>query len=366
MNAQIGEAEISMKKKTQVGIIGMGAIGAIHAEAYLANNTEAELVALCDVNETRLRSLGEKHQIKQLFTDYRLLLKYGVDAVSICVGNAFHCKTAVAALKSGKNVLLEKPMAMNAREAGQIVAAACRSRKILQMGMVKRQYPDVQLVHEYVREGRFGNIYHINILNRRRRGIPGLGGWFTTKSMSGGGSLIDLGVHDLDAAMYMSGLWKPTSVNAATYANFGQPMKDYHYVSMWAGPPNRQGVFNVEDSATGFVRFDGNATLKFEITWAVNAEDETCIDILGDKGGARVFDGKPLRIFTEHGKRIVDIHPHLPPVANVFYRQAATFLAACRGKCPPLASGEEGGTLMKLLDAIYESARSKVEVRIPA
>lgn len=353
-----------MKKKIRVGIIGMGTIGAVHAEAYLANAAEAELTAICDMNEARLRAQGEKHGVKQLFTDYRQLLRSEVDAVSVCVGNVLHCGTAVAASKAGKHVLLEKPMAMNAREGAQIVAAARRVRKVLQMGMVQRQNAEAQVVREYVRDGLLGDIYHIHVLLRRRRGIPGLGGWFTTKSMSGGGPLIDIGVHYLDAAMFMSGLWKPTAVSAATYAKFGKPMKNYRYVGMWAGPPNYRGVFNVEDSAAGFVRFAGGATLTFEVTWAVNAEDESSIDILGDKGGVRVFDGKPLRLFAEFGERIADISPKFPPVANVFHRQIATFLAACRGECPPAASGEEGLTLMKLMDAIYASARRQAEVRI--
>src|SRR5690606_4733387 len=133
------------------------------------------------------------------------------------------------------------------------------------------------------------------------------GGWFTTKAMSGGGGLIDIAVHFLDLAMWSSGLWNPTKVSAKTYSKFGSPMEDYHYVSMWAGPPKLDGTFDVDDYATGLVRFGDKATLVFEVAWACNAKDEAYIELLGDKGGVKVGMGDTT-ILTEVDKRIADVH----------------------------------------------------------
>jgi predicted dehydrogenase len=198
----------------------------------------------------------------------------------------------------------------------------------------------------------------------RRRGIPGLGGWFTTKAMSGGGPMIDLGVHWFDISMWMSGLWNPTSVSARTFDVFGPRMKKYAYVDMWAGPPKLGGVFDVEDYSTGFVRFGKDATMSFEISWAANNESQCWVEILGTEAGARVLDEKPLVILTEHNGRVADLSPRLSRGPQKFEAQAKAFVAACRGQCPPAATGEQGVVVMKLIDAIYASSKANKEVAI--
>ncbi len=352
-------------KKMKVGIIGMGAIGSVHADAYRAVGEESEIVAVCDVDHVRLDQKAKALGVEARFTDYRKLLAKGdVEAVSVCVGNTLHKEVAVAALQAGKHVLLEKPMAMNAQEAAQIVDAAKASGRTLQIGMVRRQDTDAQLVRELIQNGAFGEIYHIRAVLIRRRGIPGLGGWFTTRAQSGGGPLIDIGVHWFDAALFVSGLWNPTAVSAMTYAKFGPDMRHYRYVSMWAGPPKYDGVFDVEDYAAGFVRFGGHASMSFEIAWACNAEDGGFIEFLGTKSGARIFDGKPFKLLTEYGERIADVTPYRPDRGNPFHNQIKAFLAACRGERPPAATGEEGLIVMKLIDAVYQSAEVGREVAI--
>lgn len=351
------------KNKVRVGIIGLGAIGAVHADAYHVT-PGAEITALCDISDARLTEIGEKYNVKQRFKDYRDLLKTDVDAVSICVGNVLHHEVAVAALKAGKHILLEKPMAMNAGEAARITAVGKKAKKIIQIGMVWRQSQQVKVVKDYIQKGLFGDIYHLRAVLIRRRGIPGLGGWFTTKAASGGGPLIDLGVHWFDTSMYIGGLWKPTSVSAMNYARFGKDMRNYRYVSMWAGPPKYDGVCDVEDYSAGLVRFGKKASMVFEIAWAANMEEVSFIDILGNKGGARLLDGKPLTIFTEHNGQIANISPLINESGNMFHRQADIFIKACQGKCPSAATAEEGLTVMKLIDAVYASGTRGREVSI--
>jgi len=352
-----------MKQKVKVGIVGLGAIGKVHADAY-AHCPDAELTTLCDVDAGRLAEVSEKHQVKARFTDYRDLLKTDVAAISICVGNHLHREVAVAALRAGKHILLEKPMTLNAGQAADIVAAQKKARKVVQIGMTNRQRPEAQLIREEVKSGRLGEIYHMRAVLIRRRGIPGLGGWFTTKAVSGGGPLIDIGVHWFDLCMYLSGQWHPTSVSAMTYAKFGANMRSYKYVSMWAGPPNYAGVCDVEDYATGLVRFGRKATLSFEIAWAANSEESAYIELMGNKGGVRAMDGKPLKILTEYEGRLADITPQFNADSNAFHVQAAKFLAACRGECPPAATSAEGLTVMRLMDGVYKSAKSGQEVKL--
>jgi len=280
------------------------------------------------------------------------------------VGNTLHRDYSVAAFKAGKHVLLEKPMAMNAPEGQEIAAASKKARKVLQIGMVWRQNPAARLVREYVEKGLLGEIYHMRAVLIRRRGVPGLGGWFTTKAQSGGGPMIDIGVHWFDIAMWMSGQWKPTSVSARTYAKFGPRMRNYRYVSMWAGPPKFDGVCDVEDYSTGFVRFGNRATMAFEIAWAANAQEDSYVELLGDKGGVRALDGKPLTILTENEERPADIQPQFNANSDGFQSQAKAFIAACRGEAKPAATGEQGVVVMKLIDAVYASSKAGKEVPI--
>ena len=353
-------------RKLKVGIIGMGTIGNVHADAYAANAGEAELAAICDIDASKLSAQGAKRSIPESarFADYRELLKSDVEAVDVCVWNAWHKEIAIAALEAGKHVLLEKPMAMNAKEASEILAAAKKSGKKLQIGMVKRHSGETMRAKELVDAGALGQIYHIRAVFMRNRGIPGLGGWFTDKAQSGGGPLIDCGVHWFDAALHVSGLWRPTSASAKCYAKFGTRMAGYKYVDMWAGPPKLDGKFDVEDYSSGFVRFGDKATMSFEVAWAVNSESGGYLEFLGDKEGIRIFEDKPLKLMTEQNGYIANVFPQFPDTGNMFHRQEKSFLAVCRGESEPLANGEQGVAIMKLIDAIYESDKLGREVQI--
>ncbi len=352
-----------MAKKTRIGIIGLGAIGNVHVNAFAALGPDVEITALSDIDEGKLSALTSRFPNAATFTDYRQLVKHDLDGVVVGVGNALHKQVAISALDAGKAVLLEKPMAMNSKEAEAIQTAAQKSGAVLQVGMVRRQAPAARVVKEYVDKGYFGSIYHIRAVLIRRRGIPGLGGWFTTKSASGGGPMIDLGVHLFDQVMWMSGLWKPTQVCAQTYAKFGPRMGDYRYVGMWAGPPRLDGKFDVEDYSTGFVRFGRKATMSFEIAWAANVEDQSYVELLGDKAGTCLVDGKDLTIFSEHEGRPANITPQFNASGNVFESQAKAFIAAIRKEQPPAATGPEGVTVMKLIDSIYASSRQGREIK---
>lgn len=352
-----------MADKLKIGIIGNGAIGNVHAEAYKATGA-AEIAALCDIDPAKLGATADKFAVKARFADYRKLLESDVQAVLVCVPNALHAEIAIAGLKAGKHVFLEKPSALNAGQVAKIVKASEKAKGIIQVGMVWRQRAQPQVLREYIAAGRLGQIYHLRAVMVRRRGIPGLGGWFTTRSQSGGGPMIDLGVHWFDMSMWLSDLWNPTAVSAKTFDKFGPRMKDYRYVSMWAGPPKLEGKFDVEDYSTGFARFGTEATLSFEIAWAANAESESFVEVLGDQGGARVGGTGPLVIYTEHDGRVADLSPKFDESAKPFEVQARKFAAACRGEAPPPATIQQGHTVMKLIDAIYESSRQNREVAI--
>ncbi|MBR2872792.1 MAG: Gfo/Idh/MocA family oxidoreductase [Lentisphaeria bacterium] len=353
-----------MSDKVRIGVIGVGSIGTVHTTNY-AKVDNAEVVAMCDILPDRLAEKAAAFNVAKTYADYNdLLADPEIDAVSVCVPNDMHAPIAIAALNAGKHVMLEKPMTLSAELGKQILAARDASGKKLQMGMVYRQKPEARLLKEIVDNGRLGNIYQIRVKLIRRRGIPGLGGWFTTKAKSGGGGLIDIAVHFLDLVMWLSNKWEPTKVSAKTYSKFGSPINDYHYVSMWAGPPQTDGVFDVDDYAAGFVRFGAETTLSFEVAWACNDKDECHVELLRDKGGVKLNIGSDPVLCTEIDNRIADVALQYDKKDEAFADELRKFCNAVQGKGEIPATGEQGVVAMKLLDAIYKSSELNCEVDV--
>ena len=207
---------------TRVGIIGAGKMcQGGHLPAY-DKIDECEIVAICDINEDRLYSFKDRYPKAKLYTDFREMIEAEeLDCVDICTPNNIHSIAAIYALEHGIHVLTEKPDAINASEAEKMKAAAEKSGKVLMAIRNNRYRPTTKFLKEFIANGEMGEIYAGRCGWIRRRGIPGWGGWFTDKEQSGGGPLIDLGVHLIDLAMYIMGNPKPITVSGSTYSKFG-------------------------------------------------------------------------------------------------------------------------------------------------
>jgi len=214
-------------EKVKVGIIGVGGIAQYAHIPCFQKLKDAEVVAVCDPNELKLKDVAEKFNIPQKFSDYRKLLDLKeIDAVVICTPNAFHREQAVAALQSDKHVLCEKPIALNGNEVGEILKVAEEKKKKFMGAFCHRFDNTSQILKKFIDRGEFGEIYYAKANYLRRRGIPGLGGWFTTKELSGGGPLIDCGVHILDTAIWLMGSPEPVEVVGSTYNKFKEQATD--------------------------------------------------------------------------------------------------------------------------------------------
>jgi predicted dehydrogenase len=171
-----------MADNLRIGIIGCG-IGDFHAEAYLLDR-RADVVSLAGLDIPRCLELCKKHGIPEHTANYEdLLARSDVDAVSIAVPNYLHAPIAIAALRAGKHVLLEKPIGLTAAEGEQIVAEANAAGKVLGLAFSKRYRADVELLKSQTRAGALGDIYYAKAYWMRRAGIPGLGSWFTSKGL---------------------------------------------------------------------------------------------------------------------------------------------------------------------------------------
>ena len=272
--------------RLRVGVIGAG-IGMFHAQAYAAL-PNVELAAIAGLDTERVVALAARHGVGRTYRDYgELLAQPDIDAVSVCVPNALHAPVTVAALAAGKHVLVEKPLARTPDEGRAMIAAAEAAGKVLMIAFNHRQRSDVQWLKDYVESGALGRIYYAKAYWMRRQGIPGLGSWFVSKAMAGGGPLIDLGVHVLDMAMFLLGEPEPLAVSAATYAEFGP-----RGLKGWGAKQSTgaSGSYEVEDLGTAFVRLAGGTTLLLEASWASHgsAGDDYGVVLYGTEGGAEL------------------------------------------------------------------------------
>jgi predicted dehydrogenase len=344
-----------MSERVKVAVIGVG-MGKAHAE-YYQRCPEAELVALCDRDANRLAEVAGILGVSQTFTDAEELFRLpGLQAVSVALPNFLHAPVTIAALNAGLHVLCEKPLAMNATEAAEMVAAAHRAGRRLMVHFNTRFNETSQLVKQAVDNGELGDIYFARALWHRSRGIPGMGGWFTQKQLAGGGALIDIGVHRIDLVLWLMGFPRVRSVSSSTYRHLGQQLA------------HRQGKeFDVEDLAAGFIRFENGASLTFEISWASQAEkrEDMCTHLMGMAGGAiirNLDEGYHMeaRLLKDVGGALVEAAPmtHLPGLETA----QAHFVHCIQQGRETMAPGEHGLAVMRVLDAIYESARTGREV----
>ncbi|GAG35486.1 unnamed protein product, partial [marine sediment metagenome] len=194
----------------------------------------------------------------------------------------------------------------------------------------------------------------------RRRGIPGLGGWFTSREEAGGGPMLDVGVHFLDLSMWLTGFPEPLTASATSHRVFGH-RKDYTYLGMWGTTPKPGGPFTVEDLLCGFVRFKGGISLRLEAAWACNSAPSAVVDILGDKGGLHLLP--ELEFYGQKGGNLIDVKPHLKKISG-YVAELEHFLDCIRRRRKPMATGEQGVKVQRIIDALYKSAKLGKEVKV--
>lgn len=350
--------------KLKVGIIGTGSISNEHIQAYL-KNPRVELYAFCDINPDQLKMMAEKYGVTRTFTDMNEMLALPeLDAVSVCTWNSQHCPCTIAALNAGKHVLCEKPMALNAEQARQMKECAEKNGKLLMIGFVRRYGNDCEIMEDFVNQGYFGDIYYSKATYLRRDGNPG--GWFGDKSRSGGGPLIDLGVHVIDLTRYIMGCPKPVSVYGATFQKLlNRPnIKGKHgnYRSSTGG----EIICDVEDLATAMIRYDNGAVLHFEASFSLNLKkNEGCIEFFGTKGGAKL--DPELEMFTEVNDYLANVTLDTPTSLSfdgLFAKEIDHYVECILDGKTCKSPAQDGIELMTILDAIYKSAETGHEVLI--
>jgi predicted dehydrogenase len=351
-----------MTKKLKIGIIGAGSISQSHFNAY-RNNPDAEIYAVCDLNEARARDKAEQYNVKHVFQNYSDLLALPeLDAISICTWNNSHAEISIAALEAGKNVLVEKPLCKTVADALKVEEAVRKSGKLLQVGFVRRYASNTRILKKFIDDGELGGIYYAKASCLRRLGNPG--GWFADKERSGGGPLIDLGVHIIDICWYLMGQPKVKSVSGATYNRLGN-RANVKNLSFYKAADYDASLNSVEDLANAFIRFENGATLLVDVSFTLHAiKDELKVSIHGDKGGAELEP--ELRIVTEKYDTILNVTPQVDNLSfdfvTGFQDEINHYIDSILGRAMTLSPVGDGVEMMKILCGIYESSEKGREI----
>jgi predicted dehydrogenase len=357
---------------TKIGIIGAGGMLRYHAAGF--RSAGAEIVAVADTNAEAAKRAAARENIPASFgTVEELFAVPGLDAVSVIVPNKFHAPLALQALKAGKHVFCEKPPAMNAKEAAAMQKAAAAAKKTLMFNFNNRARPESYAMMEYIKQGAVGTINSAQAKWIRRTGIPGFGGWFTTKALSGGGPLIDL-LHMLDLGLHFMGYPEPEWVMAQTFSDF---IQDKGFKGPWGIPDVAKGVTDVENACHGFIRFKTGQVVSLQISWAEMVKrEEVSVTFQGTKAGGlvqRLFGSDGLdntgidacELYVQENGRSVNRSIVVPADESMGrLRSAANFIGVLEGKEAPLNTPEQAVALMKIIDATYKSAATGKPVKV--
>ena len=347
-------------KKLRYGIIGAGGCGqGKHLSSYSLLTDDVEMVAVCDLIPERANAAADRFNMEAAYTDYNEMLREEkLDLVSVATPNDVHAPATIAALKAGCNVHCEKPASLTPALVQSMVDARDASGKKLMIGLNNRFTNWAQFAKKFVEDGGLGEIYHAKCGWKRRRGIPGKGGWFTTKARSGGGPLIDLGVHFIDVTNYIMGFPTPVTVTGETYSKFadGQPFNPK--------ASSYTGTYDVEDLAIGMVRYENGCSMELEFSWASNIESEySYCELYGTKAGLRYSKGV-LTIFSQVNGVSVDSTPKLAKDSAWGNAETRYYVDCIRKNKEPLARPEEAVVIMKIITSLYKSAEKHKEVSI--
>lgn len=356
-----------MDNKFTIAVIGCGAIArGSHFPAFeLLGNVRVKYA--CDIVPEKAMALKEKYSfVENVITDYKIALADSeVEAVYVLTHNLDHYRHTIDALRAGKHVLCEKPITVNYEMALKMKEEADKCGKMLNIGVVNRYGNAANKLRDMIAEGKLGRIYHVCCNFRAAlHGIPGIGGPFTSKLESGGGALIDTGIHYLDIISYVMGGINPKTATCDIYGEIGSDMKAYRYKGMWSQDSANidSGVYDVEEFATGYIRADG-VNISFNGGWAQNLDiSDRYIDFLGTKGGARFDYSKKSLVFTD--AETLETTDLTPERNNFFATQTEALMEAIKTGVKCRTNIDNVIPVMRLIDALYRSAEEGREVTL--
>ncbi|MCG3196147.1 MAG: Myo-inositol 2-dehydrogenase [bacterium] len=348
-----------MPKKLKVGVIGVGGIARTHYPGWL-ESPHTEIVALADIRADNLKKQGAELGVSKLYSKGEdLIADKEIDIVDICTPNMYHTPLTVAALEAGKHVLCEKPLAPKPADIKKMIAARDKSGKLLMTAQHFRFEGTSKALKAEISRGVLGEVYHARSWMLRRSGSPTTPG-FVLKQHSGGGPVIDIGVHILDLTLWMMGHPKPVTVTGVTQDKLRRLPGAF---SNWGGPVKKE--WDVEEFAAAFVRFENGATLILEVAWLLNHPkthgEDMQMWLYGDKGGAHWPQNLILKTDNKTRQHL-DIQLQNAEGGEAHAKECVAFADAVATGKPSPVPAEESLAVLTILDALYQSAASGREI----
>lgn len=357
------------EKVLRVGIVGCGGIANGKHMPSLKKIKEVEMVAFCDIIKEKAEKAAKEYGTEgaKVYTDYQEMInKENLDVVHVCTPNKSHAPITIYALENDCHVMCEKPMAKTYADAQAMLEAYKKSGKKLSIGYQNRSRGEAQYVHSCCENGELGDIYFAKAHAIRRRAVP-TWGVFLNEEEQGGGPLIDIGTHALDLTLWCMDNYEVKSVKGSVYKKLGDQTNTANAWGDW--DPKK---YTVEDSAFGFITMKNGATIFLESSWALNTLDvkEACCSLSGTKGGADFEYGKVRINYVKNNRQCVE-EPNMNAGGVAFYDgakmsesdvDARQWIDAILNDTDPLVKPEQAIVVTKILEAIYESAKTGKEV----
>ena len=353
----------SADKPLRVAVIGLGWAGVTHVENYAAI-PDVRVVAIASQERDKMADVARRFDVPAEFSSWEDLVEGSdIDALSICTPNYLHHPICLSALRAGIHVLCEKPLALDSRQASEMVQEAEKADRVLRTVFNFRHRGDVQILRESVASGVLGKVYYAKASWMRRNHFQEVPAWNAHKETAGGGPLIDLGVHMLDLVLYSLGEPDVVRASGVTYNDLASAWIEAH-----GGSP---GSWEVEDLGSGLLRLADGSSILLEASWALNgpvANDEMRIELYGSRGGADLLirnfaESNTLRFFVNFLGAPAEVVPELPAGhghAGVIH----DFVDTIRSGDWSAQHGNEGLVRSRILDALYFSASHGHEVAV--
>ncbi len=357
--------EFIMKRTVKVGLIGCGGIATGKHLPCLATTENVEIVAFCDIIMERAQACAEKYGVPGALvcTDYKELLAIPeIEVVHVLTPNREHADISIDALRAGKQVMCEKPMAKSAADAKRMVEAAKETGNTLTIGYQHRHKAESIYAKQFIEDGGIGEIYYAKCMAVRRRGTPNWG-VFLNKEEQGGGPVIDIATHSLDLCLYLMNNYEPEMVVGKTHKKIEHPEAG----NSWGD----EGVSEseLEEAACGFIRMKNGATILLETSWALNTintiEEGSC-ELCGTKGGLQIINNR-LTINTARYDKLSSEEVDTGNRGVAFYagrsytpsqRECMRWYDSIREGKTPIVTPEQALVVSQILEAIYVSSET--------
>ncbi len=331
--------------KLRAGVVGTGAVSQLVHLPILKDRSDVEVVAVADQDRPKAEAIASRFGVPRVLDDVALFRDDDIEAVFICTPNYLHEQQAVAALEAGLHVLVERPLALTAEGCRRVAQAAKNSKKVVAVGMSHRYRPDVSALRAFVHGGELGLPFSARVAWMNRRVNVPRTTWRQRPDEAGGGAFMDLGVQALDLGLWVLEQPRVKRVSAVM----------------------TQGEFEVEDACTALLETEEGVAVTVEASWIYNAADDRHFArVLGTEGSGSL---PPLEVFKQLGGRPMNVTPRQPrpsganPYLNAYKREIDHFLRAARG-LGAVSSAEDQIHLMEVVEAVYRSARERVEVSL--